>query len=165
MNYFHYTIEGKAHLIMKSGALIPTGGNEREKPMLWFSLNRKYEPTAIKPLTMVGGKIHHPTFDEYAELFRLWRFRLSFGGYLMSWERACKFARTPNKVRRGMEKVGKAQGGNPRHWFALAEPVELSRVTAEIYVAGEWVEWKPEVHGQPEEWRGQFQKYEDAIKN
>lgn len=170
-NFYHYTIEYKAALIFDSGQLIPTGGNDREKDLLWFSLNTKYEPTAIKP-TFYNGEITHATFAEYAKQFTLWRYVLSTDKYLMSWGRACEFARTPNKIRRSMERVGKAQGANPRHWFALSEPVDLYKLTAQIYdanvpgVAPAWRDWLQgsDRHPQPAPGGVASLKYADALK-
>ena len=112
--------------------------------------------------------MHYMDFAEYANTFALWRFVLRTNGYLMGWDSACKFARTPNKIKRVMQKVGKKQGANPAHWFALSTPVSVADVTPEIYQPknGAWVQWHKELHNMPAELaEGQrFERYSDVVK-
>lgn len=150
--YYHYTIEYKAALIFESGALLPMGtAGGKEKPLLWLSLNRVYERTAIKLLSFPGGRVYQPTLYEYRQRFTLWRFKWTTDAYVMGWERACKFAGTSNKHRRGMERVGKQQGGNPKHWYALSGPLPLTEVTPQVYDedVADWVDWDVDRHGMP----------------
>lgn len=150
-NLYHYTNEYKARAIIDSGHLIPTGqpATPREKPVLWFSTHPFYEPTAIKPLVM-GGELVEVSLEVYREMFTLYRFWLVPGYPVSSWDRTCKLAKTPSKLRKAMEIKGRRQGGNPKQWFGTLEPVTLDNVVEEILVGDVWEPWNREKHGMPE---------------
>jgi len=138
---YHYTIEGKVSLILDSGGLIPTGSAlaPREKQVLWFSGNKLYEPTCIKPI-IKAGQIEYPNWQTYQSLFKLFRFKLISKRHLSGWQSTCKQAKTPAKIRRKMEQAGRAQKGKPEQWFGTLDAVPLAELQVQVWRDQKWVD-------------------------
>ena len=150
MKYYHYTLEHKAHDILADGFLKPTGepATPREKPVLWFSTSTLYEVTAIKPL-MINGKFQYPTWEEYKSMFKLYRFALTSERYLKPWRTINKEAKTPSKLRKQMEIVGRAQGGKPSQWFGTLDKVQTDELIMQVFDGDVWRWAKEEDAPQP----------------
>ena len=90
--------------MVESGAL--RGSNTHaagEAPMLWFSANQQWEPTATKLAANNpnGTNLFVMTFKQQAERFGCIRFGLAADDFcLLNWKDACAFAGTPRKNRR-----------------------------------------------------------------
>ncbi|WP_396623199.1 hypothetical protein [Marinobacter sp. W-8] len=136
---YHYTSQAQ-HLpqILDSGALIGRADFENEKPLVWFSLNPNWEPTATKPVRE-HGVLTQLTPSEYRRRFGMARLSLPADDpRLMDWRAACKYAGIPTRDRKAMEAVGKQAGGNPKHWFAAPGPISLSELKVEILDGKAW---------------------------
>lgn len=141
---WHYTVIEYLPKIRGYGMLLPSNASaEGELPLLWFSANQEWEPTAAKPMRTATGRLVTPSMREVFELGRAIRFGLpSNDPRLMSWRAACKFAGTPRRMREAMERVGVEQGGKPGEWYATSEPVPVEELVMQVY-SGHWLR----VHG------------------
>lgn len=132
MQYFHYTDCKKTlPLIINSGCLItknPYGhGNA---PLLWFSANQEFEPTAIPS---------EFTREEYIEKYGLCRFGIdSKDSRLMNWTDAKEYANIPDDLIKGLESAGERLLAHPSNWFASSESISLSELTFQVF-QGKWL--------------------------
>lgn len=101
---WHYTTAQKLPAILASGELLPTdiGVAFPEKPILWFSLDQRWEHTANKALMAVDGTRRRLTMEE---TFRA-------GGGLI------RFGIAPKKLLTG-EALRRAAHMNSRVWLQL----------------------------------------------
>jgi hypothetical protein len=143
MRFYHYTNEYKAAGIIEDQLLKTSGGGGREKKILWFSTHPIYEPTAIKPI-MLGGEMQFHTWAEYQKLFKLYRFQLVSDRYLSPWGTTNKNAKTPSKLRKKMELVGKMQGGKPSQWFGTLDNVPRIELLMQVFDGDVWKSCGPD---------------------
>jgi hypothetical protein len=136
---YHYTAWAKLPAVVPCGELRPSAAcAPGEKPLLWFSANQVWEPTATK-LLQVGDKAFRMSFEQMVDRFGAVRFGLrADDARLLDWRSACRFAGTPSTARKSMEKVGLAIGANPAHWFAVKTALALSELSFEVWGDGRW---------------------------
>lgn len=136
---YHYTSQAQhLPLILESGKLIGRADLETEKPLVWFSLNTDWEPTATKPIWQ-HGVLTQQTPHDYRRRFGMARLSLPANDpRLMDWRAACKYAGIPTRDRKAMEAVGKKAGGNPKHWYAAPGPISVSELKVEILEGKAW---------------------------
>ena len=134
---WHYAPWAHLPAIVRSGALTPSNAvATEERPLLWFSANKKWEPTATKLLTTSAGLIQM-TFKQQAEQFGCIRFGLSADDTrLLNWMEACSAGGTTKEKRLALEKTGKRMGGDPKHWFAIATEVQLTELHFQLWAEG-----------------------------
>jgi hypothetical protein len=127
---WHYTTGECFIKIAESGVLelatafLPEG----EKPVLWFSINQKWEPTSGKGLIKNGGHRALKTMQENYEHGRgLARFGYPPDG-LIPW------VKLPirSETKRGLEKAGRLCGANPFHWMGALLPIDITDTVIEI---------------------------------
>jgi len=152
MKVWHYAPWAHLPAIVESGKLkCGNAGAAGELPMLWFSANQQWEPTATKMLTNKAGAMFSLTFKQQAEFFGCIRFGLAVADpRLLKWKDACTAAGTPREVRRKLEKMGKKIGGDPAHWFASAAIIPLSELHFQVWHEG-WHD-APSPQDKAEEW-------------
>ena len=140
MKVWHYAPWAYLPSMVESGALRGSNaGAAGENPMLWFSANQQWEPTAAKAVRNNAGLITQMTFQQQVTRVGCIRFGLPAADVrLLNWKQACAAANTPKESRRAMEKVGKKQGSNPDHWFATVSGVSLSELHFQVWLNG----WK-----------------------
>jgi hypothetical protein len=145
MKVWHYTTDDKLNSIYADEALLPTaiaiGPNER--PVLWFSSNPVWEPTANKALGVERNgqrtMIRPMTNAEMFRMFKLRRFGID-SERLMHWPVLRKAARIGMTEQRRMIKRAREMGSAPHHWYGTLDPVPLSDLVREDYIHGEgWV--------------------------
>ena len=121
--------------IITSGCLkVSNAGASRERPLLWFSTNQHWEPTATKFLRTAEGLVKL-TFDEQAAYYGCIRFGLMDPDTrLLHWRDACRAAGTPRQLRRKLERAGTELGANPSHWFAVATNVPLGDLLFQVWL-------------------------------
>lgn len=130
---FHYTVGPKLPLILRTGALIPTGFglalSKKERPVLWWSSHAHWEPTATKILSLDGGKAFtRPTLAALARTVGAYRFRLTrshSSAKIVPWPQIARVAHIDAREVAGMVKHGLELGARPRDWFGVLEPVPL----------------------------------------
>lgn len=109
-------------------------GAIHEVPMLWFSANQQWEPTATKVVQSHQGLIRL-TSEEQATRFGCIRFGLPANDpRLLSWREACRVAQTSRQHRRGMERLGEKLGARSADWFAAASNVDLSELRFQVWL-------------------------------
>ena len=131
---WHYTTGEKFELIKKSGLLLPAeiGVVPPERPIVWFSTHRKFEPTAMKPLADGRGVIRMLTLEEMREMGKgLFRFgcpvgRLKFG------ENLRKEAKMTSIMWRALAKRGAQVKATSADWWGHVGPVALADVSVEV---------------------------------
>jgi len=135
---WHYAPWAHLPAMVESGAL--RGSNAAaagELPMLWFSANQLWEPTATKMVVNHTGALVSLTFKQQAERFGCIRFGLAADDpRLLNWKDACTAASTPLETRQVLEKVGKKKGGNPAHWFGTDATIPLTELHFQVWNEG-----------------------------
>lgn len=130
---WHYTT-GDAFLeIVKSGFLITTSEHcpQHERPVLWFSMNQRWEPTAAKGI-VENFQRRTASMQENKELGNgLVRF-----GYphskLIPWVELWKQVGILPAQKRGLEKAGREQGANPYHWYGCFHEIPVDQLVVEV---------------------------------
>ena len=116
-------------------------GASNELPMLWFSANQHWDPTATKLMHTRLGQVRL-TFAQQASQFGCIRFGLpADDSRLLNWGDACHAAKTSRENRRQMERLGRKLGAKPAHWFATVSDINLSELRFQV--------WLPEYFWQP----------------
>lgn len=136
---WHYTPWSYLPKIVENGALRGSNaGAPGEVPMLWFSANQRWEPTARKLLLSPSGNAEQLTFEQQADLYGAIRFGISADDVrLLNWKSACTAAGTPRESRRELERVGKRIGASPSDWFATSAQIPLEELRLQVWV-GKW---------------------------
>jgi hypothetical protein len=112
-----------------------------EHPLLWFSANQQWEPTATK-FVQNWHDLVRLTFNQQAEKFGCVRFGLPADDpRLLNWRDACRAAKTPRDYRRRMEKVGGKLGSKPDDWFATVVDVPLADLLFQVWLYQ--LSWQP----------------------
>ncbi|MGE4337828.1 MAG: hypothetical protein AB7E55_17870 [Pigmentiphaga sp.] len=138
--YWHYAPAVYLPKIALSGSLQPSnaGGSETETPLLWFSANQSWEPTATKMIRSLNGAAVQLTRKQQEETLGLVRFGLPANDpRFLTWRAACLEARIGRDERRAMERRGVKLGAEPAHWFAIERAVSLSELHLQVW-EGVW---------------------------
>ena len=132
---WHYAPWAYLDDIVLDGFLkVGNAGAPAERPLLWFSANQRWEPTATKLLETSQGFVEL-TFEEQAANYGCIRFGLPVtDARLLNWRDACRAAGTPSKLRRHLEQAGKELGAKPSHWFAVATNVSLDDLRFQVWL-------------------------------
>lgn len=138
---WHYTPWSYLKEICGYGELLTTNtGAAHENPLLWFSANQRYEPTAIKLTSNGLGGLRRTTFDEQVSKVGCIRFGLSAKDLrLLNWDKACKTAGMTKKEKIALEARGKELGANPAQWFASETSIGLAELQLQVWV-NEWLD-------------------------
>lgn len=139
MFVYHYAPWVTLRAIAESGELRPSNaGAPDERPLLWFSRHRKWEPTATKMLTSDAGPVRISR-AEHEHRFGCIRFALPADDpRLMDWPSACQRAGISDDERATMEHRGRLLGANPSDWLAIDGAVPLAEVEFHAWLAGRW---------------------------
>jgi hypothetical protein len=139
---YHYTTGNKLSPISTSGCLLPTNVlvAPHEKPVLWFSLNPVYEPTAIKLIVKSYGQAYRPSVQELHQLIGIFRFGIDAGdARLATFNKLPRLARiSPIDVSR-MVASGLRIGATPTHWSGSLVPIALAELEFEEWTGDTWV--------------------------
>jgi hypothetical protein len=139
---WHYAPWAYLPAMVEFGALRGSNaGAPGEVPMLWFSANQQWEPTATKCAANNpnGTDLFVMTFKQQAERFGCIRFGLAADdSRLLNWKAACAAAGTLRDKRRGLVRVGIKKGANPAHWFATAATIPLAELDFQVFLDGRW---------------------------
>ena len=143
---WHYTTGEKYALILASGVLKPATSfvPPNEKPIIWFSLDPEWEPTANKAV-FVNGVMKRLTKAETQIMGNgLYRFGVP-AKTLHPWPKLASKARMASGIRQGLERTGITLGANPRLWCGLtSNPLPLAKVAhfQTLTAQGVWVDVK-----------------------
>ena len=139
---WHYTSGQCAMQILQSRIILPAYENvpRGERPAVWFSLNKFWEPTASKgildPITRVR---RFATIDEM-ERFAGGCYRFGIQpARLLCWTALKGKTRMRPKTVRALERVAYEMGSNPRHWMGTLEAVPVPEVVMiQTLINGSW---------------------------
>lgn len=140
---WHYTAGHKLPLIREAGALRPNGAKvaPNERPVLWFSAEAVYEPTAIKLVQMPGlAKLRRPSVAEMHELVGVFRFTIDRAdARLAAWPAVHRRARISPAGVANMIRAGVEIGAKPMNWFGAFENIPLADLRFEAWTGHRWV--------------------------
>ncbi|MFJ1470141.1 hypothetical protein [Massilia orientalis] len=140
---WHYTAGHKLQLIRESCALHPNGAKvaPNERPVVWFSADAVYEPTAIKLLQMPGqARLRRPTVAELHELVGVFRFAIDRDDpRLAAWPAVHRKARISTTGVANMIRAGVEIGAKPMNWFGALEEIPLADLRFEAWTGEHWV--------------------------
>jgi len=137
---YHYTTRDRALFIIGMEVIVPATAsvNAGEKPLVWFSRNDRWEPTATKLIQYEGLPLRRATWEEMVR-FEPVRFAV-LAKTLIPWADIPSATGMKRRVAKELAEIGRVQGANPSHWMGSLDPVHLSSVLAiEQYVDGAWV--------------------------
>ena len=136
MQAYHYTVQEHLESILSDQMIMPAIGGvpNGETPVVWFSTQPIWEPTASKMLKYMG-KISYLTTPQMFELFAGQLVRLGISTHhLLSWVPLTKAAHISRKEQRRLLKTAKKMGADHMRWYGHLQPVLVHRVTIENWV-------------------------------
>lgn len=138
--FWHYAPWAYLPKMVKDGFLEPrNAGAPTELPLLWFSRNQRWEPTATKLIRDPHGQLVKITFLQQAELFGCTRFGIAATDErLVGWEETCSTRGLSSRHKASLEAAGRALGAKPQDWFATTAAVPLRELDFQVWV-GRWL--------------------------
>jgi hypothetical protein len=137
---WHYTNGERAKQILQFGFIRGATANvpENEFPVVWFSMNQTFEPTAVKA-KRVDGVISPMTIPEMIENGQgLARFGVVPRSLLNGDNLRKRSGITSHEWAR-IQKVGVQRRADPRDWYGSIEPIEVSLCVFEVMnEIGKW---------------------------
>jgi hypothetical protein len=117
-----------------------------EKPVIWFSINQTWEPTAWKTVgTKDGTRKDLTTLESLAEEFGAFRISLNPEGckLLHPYRDFQRLAHPPARIRKSLEKVARKRGATPGRWFFSLESIP-ARLWDKVEIfeleLGQWID-------------------------
>lgn len=140
---WHYTAGHKLPMIREARALYPNGAKiaPREHPVLWFSAESVYEPTAIKLVQMPGSaRPRRPSMGELHEMIGVFRFAIDRADpRVLPWQAVHRLARISPVGVANMLRAGVEIGAKPTNWFGAFEKIELADLRFEAWTGEKWI--------------------------
>lgn len=141
---WHYTVGHKLAPILAAGQLLPFGAKcaPGEAPVLWFSLDSFYEPTAIKLVQLNDGRgVRRPTMQELHSIIGLYRFRLDRASeQTMHWSKVVEAAEISPSGTMSLIAAGIELGATPNNWLGRLEPLSIHDLVFEAWDGRRWIE-------------------------
>ncbi len=141
---WHYTTGTRFREIVETGEIraATTFVDPRERPIVWFSSNQDWEPTAWKLFIQPNGQTKDlRTPQEIAELFGLVRIGVDRATAPHDWPTLRRRSRMDGDIARALEKAGREVGSNPAWWYGSFDPVPRSKWrTVQSFESGTWTE-------------------------
>jgi hypothetical protein len=145
MIVYHYTTSEKLNSIYADGLLLPSaiGIGNREIPIVWFSSNPRWEPTANKSIGYRANGLDVPvrplTTSEMAGMFTLVRFGIH-ASRTLPWHQLRKAARIAHTEQRRLIRRARRVGSTPIDWFGSLDPIPIAETIREdMNPSREWV--------------------------
>lgn len=132
---WHYTTADRARQIIDSGFIRPAtaGVPAHESPVVWFSLNQRYEPTAAKLFTpTAGGK---PRIASMAQMVALCGGLARFGvpaAQLLTPKELRLQANIQRDMWRLLVAAGRRQGADAELWRGALAPVPAANCIVQV---------------------------------
>lgn len=128
---WHYTSGQCAIQILQAGIILPAYENvpRGERPAVWFSRNKFWEPTASKGILDSVTRVRRfATMDEMERFAGgCYRFGIQ-SSRLLCWTALKVQTRMRPKTVRALERVAYEIGGNPHHWVGTMDAVPVHQV-------------------------------------
>lgn len=131
---WHYTTGQKFLAIVESGYLKPTNIDVKppEKPILWFSLNQKWENTANKAILEASGEIKRLSMmDTYKLGGGLVRFGIE-PNMLNLGDELRRKASMSASLWRALWKEGLKQNAKPSEWCGTIKSIPIDELIIEV---------------------------------
>jgi len=140
---WHYTTAAKLAAILRSGQLRPAtaGVPASERPVVWFSTEPDWEPTACKMAFVPSRGLIRLNRDQTAALGGgLARIGID-AAILVGWPALARRANIHPEIVRELESGGHAQGAHPERWYGYIGTISASdpRLRWEVLSGGVWV--------------------------
>jgi hypothetical protein len=134
LNFMEIVDDG---MILPATAFVPPG----ERPIVWFSANPIWEPTACKGILMPGGLVRSATFTETLTRGRgLARFGVTRGMAPDNFAALVKKSRMSLAAAEELKRGGKKDGADPCDWHGTFRPVVRAQWKAiDIWEEDHWV--------------------------
>jgi hypothetical protein len=143
---WHYTVGAKLTLILGDGMIKPaTSGVPRgERPIVWFSTNQDWEPTADKSVMDEHGTLIHLDREKTAEMAGgLARISVAAETAPHDWQAIKELSGMTGWVAQGLYKTGIKKGSRPGDWWGSFDPVPRSKWLAiQVHRDGSWVNFE-----------------------
>jgi hypothetical protein len=145
---WHYTVGDNFHKIIKTGVIVQSGLGQlkRLKPVVWFSKNQFWEPTASKKHPQ-NPELDLATWQENAKFYNgVYRIGADLSKTpMLPWSIAPQIILFTAKGTRNLEDSGRAVGANPNDWFACLNAVRRDEWTAiQVLEDGAWKDFAPD---------------------
>ena len=142
---WHYTTGENFKMIVADGALRPWADEfvEDERPILWFSMEQDWEPSATKGvIDSETGKKRLCTWEEMLTLGDGVA-RLGTGcDKLIPFEQLCTRARIPTKLAEALVTTGRKMGADPANWLGTLDPMPIEGMAIDVLQVDAWVSVK-----------------------
>jgi hypothetical protein len=140
---WHYTTGNRLPLILESAVIRPatTGVPAGEHPAAWFSTNRVWEETAIKPYLDYAGHLRLGTRETTA-LYNggLVRIEVAPETAPHDWTAFKKLSGITSKAARSLEQAAAEAGASPHQWYVSFAPVPREKwLSIERWDGEAWV--------------------------
>lgn len=138
---YHYTTGLKFKSITASGNLIGASAEVRppELPIVWFSQEKYWEPTASRGTLVIDGTIRGLTMRETFHLGRgLFRFGCPLT-LLQQGKALRNAARIDRRFWNDLCRDGKSEGSDPALWWGSVKPVAIEGLSMEVM--GDDMKW------------------------
>lgn len=123
-----------------------------ERPVVWFSSNQEWEPTAtaLYVKKVVGGQTCLVPEEEAEAIVKgVWRIGVEQSTAPHGWERLVFLSHMHPAVARGLESAAKAHGADPSEWFGTFHPVTSDKwMAVQKRVDGMWCDLEDLVEGE-----------------
>lgn len=147
---WHYSKGFHLQVIAAHGLLMPADLYVKppERPILWFSANEYWEPTASPGRFSPGRELGQPYSREQPlsvrEVAELCDGLVRFGcrtTRLLTGEALRRKARMDRKLWDSLAAAGREQGADPTDWWGTTRPIAIGDLTVEV-MSSAWV-WEP----------------------
>jgi hypothetical protein len=144
---WHYTVGQWLRLILRDGLIRPATAflPPDEKPVVWFSRNPDWEPTANKIRGNSDGSVVCLDMHGTAELGEgLARIGVAPQVAPYNWHQLKKLAGTKSAMARALEEAAIRQGSSPRDWYGTFDPVPREKwLSIEVRRSADdpWTPW------------------------
>jgi hypothetical protein len=141
MMVWHYTVRLKE--IIDSGVILPATANvpDRERPIVWFSINQDWERTATNAIEGPDGTrvdLDREGLLKHGQTVA----RIGVGPETAPhhWATLKRLGRIKTRMARGMVRVASECGADPMEWRGTFDPVPSDKWLAiEVYENGFWI--------------------------
>lgn len=144
---WHYTVADRVESILTAGHLWGLPDDclfPGERPVVWFSLNQSFEPTAYKGIIDVRTGLRRDMTWAEMRAEGIYRFGAPPRALLCG-DRLRRAARIPAWLWRNLHDVGLQQKADPTDWFGHVGSMPIDGMRVERMTDAErWVEWEPQ---------------------
>ncbi len=153
---WHYTKGVHLQKIIEDGELRPAteGVSRSEKPIIWFSTNQRWEPTAGIG-TIENGKLRTATMEETAEVAGgLARIGVDTDETdLLDWRELKELSGMSSQTAQALYRAAIGSGARPGEWLGRFSPVAQDEwVAVDVFRDGDWARVFPATGEQIKEW-------------